>query len=349
MRPTKRSRILGCLLAGAVGDALGAPVEFDSLSEIRRRHGSDGVRSYELAYGRRGAITDDTQMTLFTAEGLLRARARMNDRGLCDVVGVLRRAYFRWLATQGETDRFDPSFPAHHDGWLVEVDALHHRRAPGNTCLSALRTGGEGTPEHPLNDSKGCGGVMRVAPVGLVAGDPFDLGVRAAAITHGHPSGYLAAGALASIVASVMDGEVVTAAVQEAVAVLRRWPDHEETVAALELAVDLAASAPLGPVTVELLGAGWVAEEALAIGVYSALAAPDLMSALTLAVTHSGDSDSTGTIAGNILGAALGVEAVPTDLLENLEARKTITQIGNDLADVFVDGNAPAPERYPTW
>jgi ADP-ribosylglycohydrolase len=62
----------------------------------------------------------------------------------------------------------------------------------------------------------------------------------------------------------------------------------------------------------------------------------------------AGEPD-TGTIAGNILGVALGVEAVPTDLLENLEERKTITQIGSDLADVFVDGNAPAPERYPTW
>lgn len=58
-------------------------------------------------------------------------------------------------------------------------------------------------------------------------------------------------------------------------------------------------SAPVGPETVERLGAGWVAEEALAIGVYAALVSPDVMSALTLAVTHSGDSDSTGAIAGN--------------------------------------------------
>ncbi len=61
--------------------------------------------------------------------------------------------------------------------------------------MGALFSGKTGTPEKPLNDSKGCGGVMRVAPVGLVATDPFDLGCRAAAITHGHPSGWLASGA----------------------------------------------------------------------------------------------------------------------------------------------------------
>ena len=130
---------------------------------------------------------------------------------------------------------------------------------------------------------------------------------------------------------------------------LSRWPGHEETFLALQTAVGLAASAPVGPATVERLGAGWVAEEALAIGVYAALAGPDMMSALTLAVTHSGDSDSTGAIAGNILGASVGVEAVPPDLLEGLVEREVIAQIGNDMADVFVEGKTPDPRRYPTW
>jgi hypothetical protein len=50
----------GCLLGGAVGDALGAPVEFHSLELIRKKYGSAGITDYDLAYGRRGAITDDT-------------------------------------------------------------------------------------------------------------------------------------------------------------------------------------------------------------------------------------------------------------------------------------------------
>jgi len=58
----------GCLLGGAVGDALGAPVEFHSIRQIHDKYGSAGITDYYAAYGRRGAITDDTQMTLFTAE-----------------------------------------------------------------------------------------------------------------------------------------------------------------------------------------------------------------------------------------------------------------------------------------
>jgi ADP-ribosylglycohydrolase len=55
----------GCLLGGAVGDALGDPVEFHSIDLIRKKYGSAGIADYDVAYGRRGAITDDTQMTLF--------------------------------------------------------------------------------------------------------------------------------------------------------------------------------------------------------------------------------------------------------------------------------------------
>jgi ADP-ribosylglycohydrolase len=62
------------LLGAAVGDALGARIEFMRLPEIWRRYRHAGVADYVEAYGRRGAVTDDTQMTLFTAERLMRAR-----------------------------------------------------------------------------------------------------------------------------------------------------------------------------------------------------------------------------------------------------------------------------------
>ena len=90
---TKRDRYRGCLLGGAVGDALGAGIEFSSLAEIRDEHGPAGVTGYVLCYGRTGAITDDTQMTLFTAEGLLRARQH-------DAADPIWRAYQRWLLTR---------------------------------------------------------------------------------------------------------------------------------------------------------------------------------------------------------------------------------------------------------
>lgn len=96
-----RARFRGCLLGGAVGDALGAPVEFMSVSEIREAFGRQGIRDFIPAYGRLGAITDDTQMTLFTAEGLIRGWMRGMTRGITTYQGVTAHAYLRWLKTQG--------------------------------------------------------------------------------------------------------------------------------------------------------------------------------------------------------------------------------------------------------
>ena len=256
-------------------DALGGPVEFMSWREIERRFGPSGIRTFASAYGGKGMITDDTQMTLFTTEGLIRAKHRMADRGLANLGAVLHRAYLRWLFTQVRDPRdvpWDPEIGKDTSGWLLQQEFLHSQRAPGNTCMGALRSGKIGTPDKPLNDSKGCGGVMRVAPVGLVATDPFDLGCRAAAITHGHPSGWLAAGAFAQIIAAMIHGDSARAASEAAFRRCRSEEGGREVAQALEAALALVdeGKAPT-PERVEQLGGGWVAEEALAISVYCAL------------------------------------------------------------------------------
>jgi ADP-ribosylglycohydrolase len=308
-RPTMLSRFTGCLLGGAVGDALGAPVEFWSRAEIEARCGPNGVREYLPAYGRTGAITDDTQMTLFTAEGLLLAApsATEADPPLGRYVRATHRAYLRWLRTQDGARVAAPD-----DGFLLSLPALHSRRAPGNTCLSALRSAAMGAVQRPLNDSKGCGGVMRVAPAGLARIRPvFRLGCEVAAITHGHPSGYLSAGFLAALIAAVLDGASLPAAIQTARAELRAWPHHDECLAAVDHALTLAAGGPRTAAMLEQLGGGWTGEEALAIALFCALTAPDFEDAVALAVAHAGDSDSTGAITGNILGALWGTDAIP--------------------------------------
>src|SRR6266581_3539136 len=102
-----------------VGCLLGAAVEFMSLAEIRRQFGPRGIREYSQSYGRIGAITDDTQMTMFTAEGLLRADNRLRSKGVCHPPGIVYRSYLRWLETQGEHPRY-PS-PDDRSGWLLQV------------------------------------------------------------------------------------------------------------------------------------------------------------------------------------------------------------------------------------
>jgi ADP-ribosylglycohydrolase len=338
-----RSRFVGCLLGGAVGDALGAAIEFHSREQIQARYGLSGLTEFAKAYGRIGAITDDTQMTLFTAEGLLRGHVRGALKGICHMPGVVANAYLRWLHTQGEANQHGIGVGADDElsGWLISHAALHHRRGPGNSCLSSLRHM-QTLGEPVQDDRKGCGGVMRAAPVGLYGWresggqrlrEVFTLGSQTAALTHGHPTGQLTAGALAVMVCLLVDGKELRTALALAIEVLAEHKTHGETLEALEHAVELAGADVSRQEAIAALGQGWVAEEALAIGVYCALKARDFGDGVVLAVNHSGDSDSTGSITGNLLGAELGVAAIPLRYLEKLELCDVITEMAGDLHD----------------
>lgn len=353
MSENRRNReyVTGCLVGGAVGDALGAPVEFDWLDRIRDRFGPNGVSEYAPAYGRRGAITDDTQMSLFTAEGLILAAVRSRGSEVEPPAVHVYRAYLRWLATQRGSAADREALRNRHgscammDGLLMTRPELYSQRAPGHSCLSALASGRMGTVDDPINDRKGCGGVMRAAPVayGVPEERVFETGCDIAAITHGHPTGYLAAGALAWMVYAVSRGRSIRAGAQEALDILQPWPDSEECAGAIQDALHAADHLPATPETVERLGAGWIAEEALSIALFCALTAgEDVEAGLRLAVTHGGDSDSTGAIAGNLLGALLGEGAIPPRFLAELELLELIREVAGDLHDRMPDA-APAP------
>jgi ADP-ribosylglycohydrolase/protein-tyrosine phosphatase len=341
--PWVRSRFRGCLLGGAIGDSLGAPVEFMKLKEIREQYGPKGIRSLSSAYGRLGAITDDTQMSLFTAEGFLRGYVRFRSKGIASLTGTTAYAYQRWLKTQGHRPSCDHSVDS---GWLIRNRELHARRAPGNTCLSALmETKDPGDPAR--NDSKGCGGVMRVAPLGmgffLMNGDAdeavknaFSEAVAVAALTHGHPSGQLPAGVLSALIVLILHKVPLTNALGRVCRILKRYPGHEETLESIKAAIALSRTDPGRVEAIRELGEGWTAEEALAIATYCVLSSSDLESGVILAVNHDGDSDSTGAIAGNILGAIHGVESIPERWLDPLELRHVIEEMADDLS-TFVD------------
>ncbi len=328
-----RSQFLGCLLGGAVGDALGAPVEFMDFVQIRRSHGDGGIRDFAPAYGKTGAITDDTQMTLFTAEGVIRALVKGSVKGICDPYEVMRRAYLRWLITQKEVSPVE--FRA--DGWLITQRALFRRRAPGNSVLSALRDGGYHPGDPPQNDSKGCGGVMRVAPVGLLMENPFDYGCKSAAITHGHPMGQIPAGCLAVLIRAIITGADLPDAITEARESATAYPEQVDLI---DNAISLAESDAISSKAIHSLGGGWTAPDALAIAIFACLRGESLEEAVVIAVNHDGDSDSTGSMAGQIMGTLHGVDAIPTRWKEGVELRDVVEQVAIDLAAFH--------ETYPT-
>lgn len=345
---SKKDLFMASLLGGAIGDALGYTVEFMKLDEIKVKYGEKGMTDLEVnPYSGKALISDDTQMTLFTADGMIWAYDRMSDRGIGSYAGSgVYQSYLRWLYTQTK------SLPDEHYDWLLDPQPheengsiLAHKelfsaRAPGNTCLSALESNKMGTIEWPINNSKGCGGVMRVAPAGLfLHKDPrqaFQVAAEIAAITHGHPSGYLASGALAVIIAELLNGKNIAESAQSSMAILKKYPQHEETLAALENAIELAGSDEDPESAITKLGQGWVAEEALAVSLYCAMKESDFKKALILAVNHDGDSDSTGAICGNILGASYGLDAVPDQWANQVELKELIAEAGSRLYDRYM-------------
>lgn len=329
--PSFADRAHGCLLAGACGDALGAAVEFDSLEDIKRRFGPSGIRDFAPAYGRIGAITDDTQMTLFTAEGILRAAERYQSTGIWETGPVMVQSYLRWLLTQGER----PAIPVETDGWLFSVKELHHKREPGRTCISALRSISDVSQVRAANHSKGTGGIMRIAPWAIfAAANPqsfsasyaFDKAMESARITHGHPTGYLAAGAFAAILYELLLGRTLEVALDVGTEQLMAHGKHaDESLRLLKAARRLARAGTAPEEAIPRLGEGWVAEEALAIAAYCASIAEDLRSGIASAANITGDSDTTGLLTGELLGAIWGANAVPEIWTAKLE---TVDQIG---------------------
>lgn len=327
----------GCLIGGAIGDAMGWPVEFLSLEQIKSRYSQQGITNLQSKINGKAEITDDTQMTLFTAEGIIRAEANRAKDGIFEPALEVYHAYQRWLLTQGYSKKKE--YEIIYNGELLKVDGLYAQRAPGNACLSSLLSGKQGTVENSINDSKGCGGVMRVAPIGLVypKKQAFKIAVDCAAITHGHALGYLSAGAHAFIISSIIDGYSLEDAATEVLNELKKYNGHEKCTSLIKKSISLAATDKDPIDAIGELGEGWVGEEAIAIAIYCALKYQnDFSKAICAAVNHDGDSDSTGAITGNILGAYIGMNSIPKQWIEGVELVEVLTRIADDLASLNI-------------
>ena len=357
-RNKQLDKIRGSMVGGAVGDALGYPVEFiNSYMGIQKRYGENGITRLDTTQwwlpdeenSGKAWISDDTQMTLFTACGLLNAKAQ----GTAPKYAICE-AYFEWYYTQ-----IGKRSGRHKDCWIGDVPELNNRRAPGQTCITALQDILRG--KDPYNNSKGCGGIMRTAPVALYGavwrdtpeGEPLEgrissikdvdmLAADAAEITHQHPLGWLSSALEAHVIYRILqkDSPIVDdfkAYLSEGYdTLLSLYPNEGASISQLRALTDKALGLVDSPASdvdnIEAIGEGWVAEETLAIAVYCAVKYFDnFEKAIVASVNHKGDSDSTGAVTGNILGAVVGYDAIPEFFKTDLELYDVILHVADDL------------------
>lgn len=310
----------------------------------------NGIREYELTDGK-AIISDDTQMTLYTANGILIGKTRAMMRGIAGTCeSYIYYAYLDWLDTQINTKK------GMGNTWISKIKELNVQRAPGNACISALNSGIMGTIEKPINESKGCGGVMRVAPIGLYFKNSYELGCKVSAITHGHILGYKSAGVLSEIISKIIygDDKNLYNIILESLEKVKEDKNHNVNllIELVNKAIDLSKKDIQDEKAIKELGEGWVAEECIAIAIYCALKyKEDFEKAIIASVNHSGDSDSTGAVTGNILGAYLGISKIPNKFLEKLELRETIEEIAEDLyndcpVSEYADNSSQEAKRW---
>ncbi|MER7046053.1 ADP-ribosylglycohydrolase family protein [Streptomyces jumonjinensis] len=340
-----RARVRGALLGSAIGDALGAGIAGLTLAGIQAAHGEDGLTDLVPAYGRRGAVTAATQLTLFTVDGLIRAQVR-RDTGAWHPPTDVHRAYLRWAATQHD---WGPDERRKDDGWLAREEWLYTRRDPPKASLMGLGDPHMGTLEAPKNPTaRDAGALVRSAPFGLLVGwEPqlvCQLAVECAAQTHGHPTAYLSAGAFAVIVHGLARGEALEPSVGRALTLVGTRPGHQPVTDALTAALGAVRQGAPGPERVTRLSAadpaGHHAEGVLAAAVYSALVSEDIRHGLRLAVNHDGPSAATGSVTGALLGALHGETALPPAWLSELEGRPTLLELADDFAMEMTQGPA---------
>jgi ADP-ribosylglycohydrolase len=315
------SNFRGCLLGGATGDA----------------------KAYGIREKGKDLISDNTQMTLFTVDGLVWADDRAIHRGVYAYIPCLFYSYQKWYYTQ-TGNLADKNYSFILKGEILDWEELFARRGSGETSMTALAgsiKNGYGTIKNRVNSSKGCGSVMRVAPIGLYFWKneemAFRIGAESGALTHGHIDAILPAGYYAAFIANLIAGNALPDAAEKALRMLRTHEGHEDSAACIERAITLAENGKSVPKAMDAIGRGYTAEEAAALAVFLCLRfRDDFDGAILAATTFRGNTDSIAPIVGNALGACYGHSIIPQKWLKSLELYDLITH-GSDLLLECID------------
>jgi ADP-ribosylglycohydrolase len=352
------SRVRGMMLGLALGDTLGA---------ARGKLPADGPL--------RAGVS--TQLACFTAEGTIRAWVRGEHKGICHPPSVVWHAYCRWAALQGiEVERMrrrwahgDEVWP---DGWLAQVPVLAQRRGSAPATVTALSKTEHGNMGMPTT-SRGCHALTRTLPVAVVGAaqgsvQSVQLAREVAALTHGDPAAKSAAAHAAVLVnhcltstpemqRSLFGGRSqVRQALTDGIHALPQADpgltsaEEKRLIRALQQAEGQSADAG----RLAELAPDATAPSALLGGLYVAASFPEpaqVHDALRFAA-GAPDGDSVACVAGALLGAAHGIEALPIDLISRHELAWVLDTLARDLVTQFTD--SPSGDGYnsgwdPHW
>lgn len=285
----------------ALGDTLGYPTEFSSLSAIKNEYGENGIQDLPDP----ALYTDDTQMTLALTEGLL-------DVGLdADLDSQMKAIGKRFVE------------------WAHSPD---NNRAPGTTCMKGVRRFENGTSwkDSGVADSKGCGSAMRVATIGYLYQHNDhklrDIALYSGMITHGHLTAQAASIGGAYLIKLALDQVPLSEWMSKLVEFTAGISDEFNS-AILRVGHVLAWGSE--EYALKHIGEGWVGEEAIALALYCVMRYPDdYLACIRRGANTNGDSDSVASIAGGISGARLGLDAIPSEWRERCENADYL----NDLA-----------------
>jgi ADP-ribosylglycohydrolase len=289
----------------ALGDALGWRTEFIKLSTIISTYGKNGIQEPPDP----ALYTDDTQMTIALTEGLL-------DAGLdADIDTQMRAVGKRFIQWKNSPE---------------------NNRAPGNTCMRGVGAleNGLSWRESGVPYSKGCGSAMRVATIGYLyqydEAKLREVAHNSGIITHGHPAAIAASVAGAYLVKLALDDVAPEEYLQRTLAFCKGIsPEFDNAVKKVEPALKMDDEVA----ALDLLGEGWVGDEAIALALYCVLCYPnDYVAAVRRGANTDGDSDSIASIAGGILGARLGLDAIPVEWRNRCENKTYLVDLADRMA-----------------
>lgn len=329
------------LIAQSIGDAFGYIVEFKNWEKIQQEYGLLGLKFSYINKVDTLYATDDTQMNLFCLQGLAN---ELDKNDIEDPTKAIYDEYLCWLTTQG--------FKKKSDSRLNTYRELYYRRAPGNTCLSALGANKYGTLENKANDSKGCGGIMRTMPVAFFAEnikDAFDWGAKQAALTHGHPSGYLSAGAYSAVAYQLIHNKDldIVEAMENVKPILSSYSGYKEMLEVINDTIEkIKKDEELQHQYLNKeLGEGWVGEEAFALAMYLACKYEKFDDVIYYGSNHDGDSDSTAMLAAGIWHLKNRKSEQFLQYASKIDLEKCIRETVENIVEIeYVDEAASKPK-----